>query len=188
MPGIYLCFSLLTKQYARDIMMTRQQFGEAKVERSIMNITAEERFFRFSIAMETISKKLQKYKNERMSHYGLHSMHVMFLCALDKTEDGMTAGELARSCGVDKAFISRTATDLRKRGFVDFSCVGEGAEKQYKKRMILTDAGKAIMKEISEIVKDTVERATLGIDMEQFEVFYQVMEKLSGNLTVISDC
>ncbi len=147
-----------------------------------MNRTAEERFFRFSIAMEAITKKVQKYKNTQMSSYGLHSMHVMFLCSLDKSEDGMTAGELAKSCGVDKAFISRTAGDLRKKGYVDFS---HGNGKLYKKKLILTPEGKEIMGDINRIVKDTVEKATAGISAEQFDIFYNVMEKLSGNLTAI---
>ncbi len=149
-----------------------------------MNKTAEERFFRFSMAMETISKKVQKYKNTQMSSYGLHSMHVMFLCSLDKSEDGLTAGELAKACGVDKAFISRTAGDLRKKGYVDFSV---GDEKQYKKRMILTPLGKEIMGEINRIVEGTVEKATEGISSDHIEIFYNVMEKLSGNLTAITE-
>ena len=153
-----------------------------------MNITPEERFFRFSIAMESITKKLQKYKNAQMSNYGLHSMHVMFLCSLGKSEKGMTAGELSKACGVDKAFISRTATDLRKRGFVDFSSTDEdNTDKQYKKRLVLTLAGKKITDDISRIVKETVEQVTAGIELEQFDVFYDVMDKLSGNLTSITE-
>jgi len=151
-----------------------------------MNITAEERFFRFSIAMESITKKLQKFKNAKMSPYGLHSMHVMFLCALGKTSSGLTAGELSRLCGVDKAFISRTATDLRKKSLVEFS-KGEGATRFYKKKMVLTENGKEIAERISGIVNDTVDRATTGISDEEFNVFYSVMEKLGGNLTDISD-
>lgn len=147
-------------------------------------MTAEERFFRFSMAMEAITKKLQKYKNTRMSSYGLHSMHVMFLCSLYKAKDGMTAVELARTCGVDKAFISRTAFDLRKKGYVDFTH-GEG--RQYKKRMVLTPAGLGVMGEINRIVDETVDKATEGITPEQFEVFYSVMEKLDGNLSTITE-
>ena len=149
-----------------------------------MNTTAEERFFRFSIAMEAIIKKLQKFKNSRVSSYGLHSMHVMFLCSLYRSENGMTAGELAQSCGVDKAFISRTAGDLRKKGYVDFT---EGEGRQYKKRMVLTSDGLEVMKKITHIVEETVDRATEGISPEQFEIFYNVMEKLDGNLSSIAE-
>ena len=149
-----------------------------------MNTTAEARFFRFSIAMEAITKKLQKYKNSQVSSYGLHSMHVMFLCSLYRSENGMTAGELSKACGVDKAFISRTAGDLRKKGYVDFSH-GEG--KLYKKRMVLTPTGIGVMEKISRVVEETVDKATAGISAEQFEVFYSVMEKLEGNLTSITE-
>ena len=150
-----------------------------------MNITAEERFFRFSMVMESITKKLQKFKNAQMSPYGLHSMHVMFLCALGKTSSGLTAGELSQSCGVDKAFISRTATDLRKKGLIELSAA-EGSPRFYKKKMVLTDSGREIVERISGIVEDTVDRATMGISEEEFGVFYSVMEKLGGNLTNIS--
>lgn len=149
-----------------------------------MNTTAEERFFRFSMAMEAITKKLQKYKNSQVSSYGLHSMHVMFLCSLYRSDNGMTAGELAKSCGVDKAFISRTAGDLRRKGYVAFShCEG----KLYKKHMVLTPEGIEVMEKISRVVEETVDKATAGISAEQFEVFYSVMEKLDGNLTSITE-
>ena len=96
----------------------------------------------------------------------------------------MTAGELAKSCGVDKAFISRTAGDLRRKGYVAFTH-GEG--KLYKKHMVLTPEGIEVMEKISRVVEETVDKATAGISAEQFEVFYSVMEKLDGNLTSITE-
>ena len=85
------------------------------------NKNANDRFMRFSIAMETISKNVQKYKNEQLSPFGLKSMHLMFLYCLGQSDDGLTATELSKSCGVDKAFISRMATDLRSMGYIGYA-------------------------------------------------------------------
>lgn len=141
-----------------------------------------DRFMRFSMAMETISKNVQKYKNEEMAPFGLKSMHLMFLYCLGQAENGLTATELSRSCGVDKAFISRMAADLRSAGYIDYAPDADG---QYKKRLILTESGCGIMSDINHRVSSAVEKVTEGISRERLEVFYGVLEQMNTNLREI---
>ena len=143
-----------------------------------MNVN--DRFMRFSIAMETISKNVQKYKNEQLSPFGLKSMHLMFLYCLGQAADGLTATELSKSCGVDKAFISRMATDLRSMGYI--GCADqEGGH--YKKRLELTESGREIIRDICERVDAAVEKVTADISREHLEIFYAVLEQMNGNIS-----
>ena len=90
-----------------------EELDENKAPRNLRSLM---RYFRFSSATEAVTKSIQKYKNEKLSRFGLKSMHLTFLCCLYKAEDGMTSAELARECGVDKAFISRITHELEKLG------------------------------------------------------------------------
>ena len=141
--------------------------------------SGSDRFMRFSIAMETISKNVQRYKNEQLAPFGLKSMHLMVLYCLGQAENGLTATELSRNCGVDKAFISRMATDLRSIGYITYSDQDDG---MYKKHLMLTVKGKEIIHDINGRVSSAVEQVTAEIPRENLEVFYSVLEKMNGNI------
>lgn len=145
-----------------------------------------DRFVRFSIATDTILKNIQKYKNEKLEAFGLRSMHLMYLYCLDKESGGMTPVELAKKCSVDKAFISRVTTELRKLGYVNYDSDMQNDEKKdsakYKKRLLLTDEGKRIMTSINEMVTDAVEKVTSGVTREQLDTFYFVLSKFDENI------
>ncbi|MGN1409853.1 MAG: MarR family winged helix-turn-helix transcriptional regulator [Eubacteriales bacterium] len=143
------------------------------------------RFLRFSAATDTITKNLQKYKNDKLSRFGLKSMHLMFLCCLDKAqENGLTPAELAKSCGVDKAFISRVARELCHMGYVGYADEGDSCPK-YKRHLVLTENGRETMSGINKMIDEAVQRITDGIPDEKIETFYQVLELFEANLNRI---
>ena len=68
----------------------------------------DDRFIRFSHATESVLKAITRYKNDCLARYGLRGMHLMTMVCLSRSgADGLTPGELARLCGVDKAFLLR---------------------------------------------------------------------------------
>ena len=143
-----------------------------------------DRFLRFSVAVETLQKAVNRYKNACVSRFGLHGMHVTFLCTLSKCEGGMTATELSKSCSVDKAFISRTGTELREMGLVSYVS-GEGQPVSgYKNKICLTDKGWEVMREISDMVMTGVGKATKDLAPEILEQFYEVIDSIDNNLTL----
>lgn len=139
-------------------------------------------FIRFSIATDTVMKKIQKYKNDQLSVFGLRSMHLMFLYCLSKAKDGMTPGELAQSCSVDKAFISRISSELRTLGYVDYDPLLNDESMRYKKRLTLTPKGKEIMVAVNEKVKESVDVISAGISPDDLEIFYKVLAAFDRNL------
>ena len=127
-----------------------------------------------------------KYKNDKLKAFGLRSMHLMYLYCLDKESGGMTPVELSKKCSVDKAFISRVTTELRKLGYVEYDNDHEPDNKKdpakYKKRLLLTDKGKQIMTCINEMVEEAVGKITSDITREQLDTFYFVLSKFDDNL------
>lgn len=144
----------------------------------------EDRFIRFSITMDTVLKKIQKYKNDRLTAYGLRSMHLMPMYCLFKEHNGLTAVDLAKKCSVDKAFISRITGDLKELGYVDYTEKNTSA--QYKKHLCLTDEGKNVMKKVDDLIGEAVEVITHGIPTEEIKTFYHVLNAFDNNLIALT--
>lgn len=158
-----------------------EELDENKAPRNLRSLM---RYFRFSSATEAVTKSIQKYKNEKLSRFGLKSMHLTFLCCLYKAEDGMTSAELARECGVDKAFISRITHELEKLGYID--CLqSHPLELRYKKKLRLTERGRDIMAAVDEMIDDAVTKLTDGIPDEKIDDFYKVLSLLDGRLRIL---
>jgi DNA-binding MarR family transcriptional regulator len=144
----------------------------------------EDRFIRFSITMDTVLKKIQKYKNDRLTKYGLRSMHLMPMYCLFREVGGLTAVELAKKCSVDKAFISRITGDLKDLGYVDFTEKNTAA--QYKKHLCLTKEGREVMLCINGLIGEAVEVITRGIPEEDIKTFYHVLYAFDNNLIALA--
>lgn len=147
-------------------------------------LSYDDRFLRFSFAIDQIAKNLQKIKNEKLARFGLRSMHLMCLFQLDKNPDGLTGTELARRCQVDKAFVSRVTGDLCGAEYVSYS---NRQGSHYNNKFVLTEAGRAVMAQVRIILEDAVEQVTAGISEEQLLQFYQILEQLDSGLCQISE-
>ena len=96
----------------------------------------------------------------------------------------MTSAELARECGVDKAFISRITHELEKLGYID--CLqSHPLELRYKKKLRLTERGRDIMAAVDEMIDDAVTKLTDGIPDEKIDDFYKVLSLLDGRLRIL---
>lgn len=138
-----------------------------------------ERYVRFCIAIEHMAKTLRRYKNEKLSEFGLRGMHLMFLFQLDKEKEGLTVSELAVSCAVDKGFISRATSDLIAKGYVEYkNKVGS----RYRNKIILTDLGRHVMDQLNSVIDTTISLVTDEVSAEDFVTFYKVLDSIEKNL------
>lgn len=138
-----------------------------------------ERYVRFCMAVEHMAKTLQRYKNEKLAAFGLRSMHLMFLFQLSQTEEGLTGTELASTCSVDKAFISRVTNELMGLGYVEYR---NKQGTRYKNKLILTESGREVMGKVSDIIDESVANVAQEITKEQFDNFYTVLEAVNRRL------
>ena len=102
-----------------------------------------ERFQEFSGLISRAEKALQRAKAENVRGYGLRSVHVSCLLALYEHEEGLTGTELAAVCGVDRAQISRVATELTGMGLI---CeAAPGPRRRYRGALTLTEEGLSLI-------------------------------------------
>lgn len=106
----------------------------------------------------------------------------MFLYCLAKSDDGMTPGELAQSCSVDKAFISRISHELRSFGYISYSSAKNSENMRYKRRLTLTEKGHQIMMDVNSKVANAADIISAGITEDQLETFYAVLSAMEKNM------
>lgn len=135
-----------------------------------------ERFSPFVLFIERISKNIKRIEDMKMEPYGLRSSHVMCILQLAKTEGGLSSTALADACGVDKAFISRIASELMEKNYIVKD--EKNAKGKYKTKLILTDKGWEIYHIIVDILEDCFKKVDANFSMKKLDVFYEVLEKI----------
>lgn len=138
-----------------------------------------DRFERFSFLIFEISRSWHKIAAEEMEQYGLKGPHAIYLTTINRHPDGITATQLGELCGRDKGDVSRSVAIMESKGLL------QRVGKSYRAQLKLTEAGKAAAKAVYSRAAVAVEHAGCGYSEEQREIFYQVLEKVTQNLTAL---
>lgn len=143
-----------------------------------------DRFERFSRGVSELSKYWHKIAADEMEKYGLKGIHSVYLITMDKYPDGLTASDLCKLCGRDKADVSRMMSIMEKNGLVSKEGVSGGA---YKGAFRLTDEGKKAADFVRERACLAVCHAGINVSDEKREIFYEVLDSFSENLKKLSE-
>lgn len=157
--------------------MSKSNYKEANME--------SDRFLRFILLVEGIHKSVQKIKYNNATNLGVKGVHVLWVYELLRSPDGMTASELAAVSNIDRSLISREIASLRKLGYVEEDSHSD--KRSYNAKLRLTEKGKEIAREISDVAIGIQQSANAGISEEELATFYSVVEKLYENLSEIAD-
>ena len=106
----------------------------------------------------------------------------MCLYSLGKHPEGLTATQLCRLCGEDKAAISRTITELTEKDFVRSEASRE--KRAYRSRISLTEKGKYSMTYINDRVNHALDVVGNGLSDDQRKTFYYALDLISNNLKI----
>ena len=139
---------------------------------------SEDRYIMFSVAIDQAAKNLQRLKHIRMEKYGLRAVHVTCLIRLGRSVEGLTGTELSEICEVDKSLISRVLSDLIENGFATY----EKTEKIYRKRIQLTDRGRAVVDEMRDVMDASVDAIRNDVTEEDLDAFYRTLHLIDRNI------
>ena len=143
------------------------------------------RFLMFSQSFNSVVKDIKRKEASYMKKYGLRSVHMGCLLLIKRQNDGMTVTELAKASGTDKALISRTIRELLTDGFV--SVETEGDERIYNKKHYLTPKSEKIIADINKDIGEYMAQAREGIDAADMRRFYETLEALAHNISLIAN-
>lgn len=143
-----------------------------------------ERFERFSFAIAEISRYWHKLTAEEMEKYGLKGAHSVYLLAMYRYPDGITATQLCELCSKDKSDVSRMMSIMEKKGLV----IKEGIHQNlYRGVFKLTKVGKKAAEQVKIRASLAVEIAGRDLNDETRTVFYQALESIVLNLRELSE-
>ena len=140
-----------------------------------------DRFTAFALNLANIERDLHKIKSKKMAEYGLRATHLMCMIQIFCHEDGLTSTEIARTCAIDKAFVSRITADLVDRNFVMFNEKYNDGRK-YRQKFVLTEEGMKVMYEINEVVDKVIAKIYDQVSEEEIQHFYKILSVLNNNV------
>lgn len=136
-----------------------------------------DRFELFTTTITQIYKNLQRIKMQEMSGFELRGTYVMCMFELNRNPEGLTITQLSQLCGEDKAAISRTISELVKRGLV----TGNN-DKKYRAPLVLTKEGQETAAKIDALASTAVAAGSNGLTPEEVKIFYKALTTISDNL------
>ena len=93
----------------------------------------------------------------------------------------MTAAELTKFLGKNKAEVSRTVADLEEKGLI----VKTSGSVNYRVRLCLTEEGKAVSDDLSRTLDEVVFFVGQGVNDEEREILYRSLESINDNLATL---
>lgn len=142
------------------------------------------KFLMFYQSFDTIVKAIKRMEMSYMREYGLRSVHMRCLMKIKASENGMTAAELSRECGTDRALSSRILRELGDGGFVVAKAHGEG--RAYRKRFFLTEKSQKITDDISADITRYIIAARGDTPEEDIKTFYRVLFSFEKNISELN--
>ena len=142
----------------------------------------QERFERFTVLINRISRDIRKIKNQEMAAYHLRSAHVSCLYYMYSL-DGVTAAELCEHCEEDKATISRALDYLESNGFL---CRASDHAKRYRCPLRLTEKGQEVGKRIAEKINAVLDTVSHTLTEDERAAFYRSLSAISRSLGAIA--
>lgn len=139
-----------------------------------------DRFSRFSLSISEIYRYWHHITASEMEKYDLKSSRGIYLIALNRHPEGITAAQLSEICDRNKADVSRASAELEQKGFL----MKEGGH--YRALLKLTAEGKRVAEDICEQAGRAVEAGGKGLSEEERAFFYETMERIAANLREMS--
>lgn len=142
-----------------------------------------DRFERFSFAISEISRYWHKITADEMEKYGLRGPHSVYLTAMCRYPDGITAPQLCELCGRDKSDVWRAMSLMEQKGLVRKEGINHN---RYGGVFKLTEEGMAAAEQVCQRASLAVQIAGQDLSDENRAVFYESLEKITSKLREIS--
>ncbi len=136
-------------------------------------------FNSFIACVSHMLKKIQQAKSKKMAQYGLKTTTALCMCEILNAPEGLTAGELATKCEIDKAQVSRCIAELAAKEYV-YRNAQEG--QHYRQKHLLTETGIKIAQDIVRATGEVKEVICRGISEEELDHFCHVLNIVDENL------
>ena len=138
-----------------------------------------ERFGSFVSTVTSIYRTIRRIKQQRIRGLGLRIGDIMVLFHLSKKPEGMTAAELCRETGDDKAETSRVLAALVEQGYVSYL----PSATRYRARAVLTEKGTVLMTDtLNGMIAEAVTVAGCDLTEDDRRILYCSLSRIASRL------
>lgn len=139
----------------------------------------EERYRVFTGLILSLSRSIQRIKNQEMANFGLKGNQVQCIFTLYHANRGMNLSELAELCDEDKGAMSRTVKQLVEQGLVK----PEGDDpKRYKTPYRLTKRGREFAAYVTNRIASISRLGGTGVTGRERKEMYPTLTQIAENL------
>ena len=142
-----------------------------------------ERFERFTLTICEIQRIWNKIASDEMDAYGLKGSYLVYLIAMRRRPEGLTAAQLGSLCSKDKADVSRAVTVMESKGLIKKE---SGSGNLYRAKLLLTDQGSLVTESIVKKAEIAENIAGDGLYDGEREIMYSALAKIAANLRELS--
>ena len=132
----------------------------------------------FLSALGAAVRAMRAHLDRELQTHGLHVGQHAILRVLWE-EEGLTPREIADRVGVEMPTVTRAVQRMERGGFLRRAAHPDDARSV---RIYLTDHGRAVWSEVSQLLVRETERALHGIPVEQSEAMTALLEQVAANL------
>lgn len=143
-----------------------------------------ERFEMFTNCIYEIQRCWNKIAADGMEYYGLKGSHALYLIAMYRRPEGVTATQLGVLCGRDKADISRAVAVLESKGMLTKQA---GSSNLYRAKLVLTEYGRAITESIVKKAVIAEQISGAGLTPAERDTLYRALYKVSKNMHALCE-
>ena len=133
----------------------------------------------FTSLILSLSRSVQKIKNEEMANFGLKGNQVQCLYVLYHAEGPVNLSKLCELCCEDKGAMSRTVRELTKSNLV---YTEEKGDQKYKNPIRLTPEGEDFAKFVTDRINSISRLGGIGISNAERKVLYSALDRINNNL------
>ena len=156
-------------------LLTKQHFW--RYNRGMENI--EERYRVFTGLILSLSRSIQRIKNQEMANFGLKGNQVQCIFTLYHAGQGMNLSDLAEICDEDKGAMSRTVRQLTEQGLVQ---VENDENKRYKAPVCLTQKGWEFASYVTKRIANISRLGGTGLSEYGRAEMYATLSQIAENL------
>ena len=160
-------------------MLTHQQLTKEKK----MDVSMIERFEQFTYSINGIYRYILKIERDEMEKYGYRASYALYLAAMSRFPDGLTAARLSELCDRDKAGISRIVSEMEENGLITRQ---SNRDNFYRAKLVLTENGKKIADVVQKKAISAVAQAGGDISDSDRKIFYECLSLIASNLRRVS--
>ena len=142
----------------------------------------QDRFETFTVSVFKIMHYWNRIAADEMKKHDLKGGYALYFVVISNHDGELSAADLAKLCGRDKADVSRAVSTLQKKGLLE-----QFEKGTYRAHLTFTAEGRKIAGNIKNRASKAIDIAGRGLSDKMRDNMYQSLAVIGENMKMISE-